>query len=1147
MPPFIPRKGRRSLPPHPQASVSTQRSEQKPTLFDTLDAKPHRRTLEGNKAFLDSLDSGSSGSELCNSESEASDLGSPRSRKVGEEDEEEIDWEDAIEYTTSTAQSGVPGGDLELTIEKNTRFPLVDTSNKKKGPSKIERRVRMQTHCMHVQCLLYHNFIRNAWVCDREVQKILVTHLTPGVRKEWERWQATTGLGGTTEGASGSVDTLHLREGKGQDREKGKQREWGGEAVKVDIGPRDSRGPDPLVRFLKVLVGFWKKRFRICAPGLRKMGYKVPSVLESEVVSFQNDPHDPKLHGERVRGVEEFREMARKCEGSRDVGAQLFTALLKGLGLEARLVANLQVVGFGWSKVEDAVATNRKGLKGTCVANDGQDDVSGDSGSEGTSTEGEGQTATGGPNSKARETTRLSSKRRAKHKGGRGVSTELRDSSNEGSSDGDGDSGLLKSLATAPALMTFDRDLAFPIYWSEVFSSVTNHYIPVDALVLKTIATSPATLSSFEPRGSKAEKAKQVIPYVISYSSDGTAKDVTVRYLKRNVWPGKTKGFRMPLEKVPIYNSRGKVKRYHEFDWFKSVMSLYERPINKRTWVDDLEETGLQPANPTRDVKAKRETLQGYKNSAEFVLERHLHREEAIIPGRKHVKNFVIGKGEKAKEEKVYRRSDVASCKSSESWHKEGREIREGEQPIKFVPMRAVTLIRKREIEQAEADGGGKVMQGLYARDQTQWIIPPPIVDGVIPKNAFGNMDCYVPSMVPEGAVHIRLRGTAKVARRLGIDYAEAVVGFDFGAQRAVPVIEGVVVAAENEQVMVDAWHEAEEERRRKEDGKREKVALATWRKFLMGLRIIEQVREEYGGNQGEHLTDEVNPFVNKKQRNNPQRNVKDGLGIPGEYAEVDRGEGILGRSFRGETDNSKDVGDSGFTPSGHGGVGDGGGFIVEDTPGEKRSATSNTSKQTPISLFSLHRRATEGVPGTRDSEADSDEDAEPTPIFQGRSREMVESSPKVDSTGKSSKRDAPMTPQSMDRRTSRRTKNKGLVRRDSAISGTNPEASQNSQGKWELPGQDIDYSALSDFGSEIIEGKPVPESIATPLQVRREVPRRTAARSGDGAIRSCYFELSDDDSKGDGGRSSESPGEPALKKRKTHSTVVRQSQRTAK
>jgi xeroderma pigmentosum group C-complementing protein len=38
-----------------------------------------------------------------------------------------------------------------------------------------------------------------------------------------------------------------------------------------------------------------------------------------------------------------------------------------------------------------------------------------------------------------------------------------------------------------------------------------------------------------------------------------------------------------------------------------------------------------------------------------------------------------------------------------------------------------------------------------------------------------------------------------------------------------------------------------EAERVRKEDEKRRKAALGMWRKFLMGMRIVERIRQEYG------------------------------------------------------------------------------------------------------------------------------------------------------------------------------------------------------------------------------------------------------------------------------------------------------------
>jgi xeroderma pigmentosum group C-complementing protein len=81
----------------------------------------------------------------------------------------------------------------------------------------------------------------------------------------------------------------------------------------------------------------------------------------------------------------------------------------------------------------------------------------------------------------------------------------------------------------------------------------------------------------------------------------------------------------------------------------------------------------------------------------------------------------------------------------------------------------------------------------------------------------------------------------------LNIEHAEACTGFEFGKQRAVPVLTSVVVAVENEDLLIDAWRVDEAEKAKKEAEKREKLLLGLWRKFFSGLRIVERMKAEYG------------------------------------------------------------------------------------------------------------------------------------------------------------------------------------------------------------------------------------------------------------------------------------------------------------
>lgn len=854
MPPFVARKREASTPP-PAPQPLTKKSMPGPKPVHS----PATSVAE-KKKFLESL-TDSENSSLSDIDSDDfEDALHPR-QQHSEEEEVEAEWEDAIKQgqvqsIPARANHAAVGEDLELTLGGNEeRAALKDV--KKKGPSKIERKIRISTHCMHVQFLMYHNALRNIWISDKKVHEILLNQLPIQMKEVVDQWRRDCG---------DALEPLHETKKTSKSKGKGKakmksgkistrqtQRDWGGNADYLERGGTNMSRADPTLRMLKYLARYWNKAFQVTAPGIRKHGYKSNKALKEQVDTFNKGELDQEIHGERIPTVQAFQDCAKRREGSRDVGAQLFTALCRALGMETRLVVNLQPLGFGWNKLEEA---NSKVAKTTPeMKTEPSTDL--DISDEGSSIQ---RSAKPGKIEKA-------SKRTFKT-GSKEVPVDLDESG--GLSD-----CSIKSedsvVDVTPKLRKrnvkrYDRDLPFPSHWTEVVSPISFRIYPIDAmLLLAAPATNDEQLALFEPRGTRADKSRQMIAYVVGYSPDGTAKDVTTRYLKRHIWPSKTRGMRLPPEKIPIYNRKGKVKRYEEYDWFKTVMSGYERPSRLRTQVDDIEEaTDLKQAKiEKKEVKDGEESLQFYKQSADFVLERLLRREEALLPDAEPVKMFLSGKGDKIKEEPVFQRSDVVACKTEESWHKEGRKPRLDAVPLKHVPIRAVTITRKREIEDlTRRNNGVKPMRGLYSKTQTEYIIPPPIENGVIPKNSYGNMDCFVPSMVPRGAVHIPLRSTARVCKKLGIDYAEAVIGFEFGNKMAVPVIRGVVVAEENGPGLIEAWEVEEQARQVKEDEKRLKLVLSTWRKFLMGLRILDKIRAEIGDDPIAFRKESTNPFM---------------------------------------------------------------------------------------------------------------------------------------------------------------------------------------------------------------------------------------------------------------------------------------------
>ncbi len=1090
MPPFIPHKRRLSTPPSDSPTPSKRSPAKKPSLFDTADKPSATASLQDNKAFLNQLDA------LGNDESALSDISSdefedvdtapsPKRRKVNhhEAEDDDIDWEDAIqpdetEISTSAAD---PSGDLEITLGRDVPIgSFTDPHDKKKGPSKVERQIRVATHCAHVQFLIFHNLIRNGWACDKEVQKILVGQLPASVKKEVEKWKVASGFSPSPETVKASV--TKRKSGKKAAQNERNQRDWGKPAERQDRGaPNTSRG-DPILRLLNVLAAYWRKRFTITAPGLRKQGYNSLAKLEEELASYKNEKHDPEEHGERISTIQEFRNLAKTCEGSRDVGAQLFVALIRGLGIDARLVASLQPIGFGWSKAEEASA-RRKKTSGTSPVED----------IEASNSDEHVTRTTSKPSPKA-----VGRSKKRPSKGAKEAPIDLsEDSENRNISENESDDDNASVIDVTPSTprrrpsMNYDRDMPCPAYWTEVVSPISNEVYPVDPLILTpAVASNSEQLPLFEPRGAKADKAKQVIAYVVAYSDDGTAKEVTTRYLKRHMWPGRTKGTRIPVEKVPIYNKRGKIKHYEDYDWFKTVMSGYGRTHKMRTVVDDLEDAkDLKAAQPEKkEIKANEETLQGYKTSAKFVLERHLRREEALRPGSKPIKTFATGKGDNAKEEPVYSREDVEVCRTGESWHKEGRVIKDNELPMKMVPVRAVTLTRKREVEEAERDTGEKPKQGLYAWNQTVWISAPPIENGIIPRNKFGNIDCYVPTMVPKGAVHIPRRNTVRICKRLGCDYAEAVTGFEFGNKRAIPVITGVVVAEENERAVIDEWEKEEAERRIKEEGKREKTALSTWRKWLMGLRIVQRVREEYGEDADAHMKEEMNPFTNRSKATKATR-----VDAPQNVDQGGEASNHIGEDLGGGFFVQDDFGGGGFLPEGH---------DEEELPQRKDELIIEDDKR-PAELD--HRPSIK--PSVTALEVDGhdrhDEDESQQPIGEDIHKLLMKRKSKSKPT-----MNAEGTKKTRSTTTKILTTKKALKNGKKCKASTSPEESE------------VDEASDKKKSS-------------------RAAPKRKAARKSENAVKSHYFEHGSDDDEVSSDRNEVNVAKRPPKKKKTAEPVA--------
>ncbi len=76
----------------------------------------------------------------------------------------------------------------------------------------------------------------------------------------------------------------------------------------------------------------------------------------------------------------------------------------------------------------------------------------------------------------------------------------------------------------------------------------------------------------------------------------------------------------------------------------------------------------------------------------------------------------------------------------------------------------------------------------------------------------------------------------------MGIDYSDALTGFEFRGRHGTAVLKGVVVATEYREAVEAVIEGFRNERARVEEKMRSHAALGMWRRLLICLRIKEQV-----------------------------------------------------------------------------------------------------------------------------------------------------------------------------------------------------------------------------------------------------------------------------------------------------------------
>ncbi|XP_026189206.1 DNA repair protein complementing XP-C cells isoform X2 [Mastacembelus armatus] len=312
-----------------------------------------------------------------------------------------------------------------------------------------------------------------------------------------------------------------------------------------------------------------------------------------------------------------------------------------------------------------------------------------------------------------------------------------------------------------------------------------------------------------------SENATAPVTYVVSVDGDGFVKDLGRRY-------------------DPTWMTSSRKRRVDE-DWWEETLEPFLGPEDNRDIKEDkeLQNKLLNKPLPVSIVE--------YKNHPLYALKRHLLKYEAIYPPTAAVLGYCRG-------EPVYSRDCVHTLHSRDTWLKEARTVRLGEEPYKMVKGFSNRSRKARMMSELKNEND----LPLFGEWQTEEYQPPIAVDGKVPRNDYGNVYLFKPCMLPVGCVHIRLPNLHRVAKKLNMEAAPAVTGFDFHGGYSHAVTDGYIVCEEHEEVLRAAWVEEQELQKQKEKEKKEKRAVSNWTLLVKGLLIRERLKQRYSKkNQG--------------------------------------------------------------------------------------------------------------------------------------------------------------------------------------------------------------------------------------------------------------------------------------------------------
>lgn len=513
-----------------------------------------------------------------------------------------------------------------------------------------------------------------------------------------------------------------------------------------------------LVYLLKYLIKWFRFNFKIDCNGLRVLGY-LPDIAKKDVFSYFPKNSLP------IPDVQTFKKIVKKFKHNRDSGAQIFTALLRSIGLESRLVFSIPQISI------NSNATQPK----------------------------------------------------------------------------------FDSIGTQ---QNKDFDLLYPYFWTELINPIDEDEI----FLLETIAfhDEEKRIIRLKRTGKVANNNikefytdtyfPKISPfnmmsmhYVISISPKGTIIEVSSRYMTDISYRW--------FNKLDLRTNTGKMSLL-----IQSIIRILNCNNNYNNYeikeLDMLRCLGLKNFIIPNNITSLR-------RSPNFTPSNLLRYNEVIKPGAKPI-GFVLVGNDRIN---FYSKEDLLIGKSEQQWKFLGRSVKNEEidNCLKETTSIIPKMISRRKTYNHDLAMSIQKKTKLYSFMQTCPYIKDKVINNILPKNKYGNIEIYRNHMVPDGCIWLKLKDIEYILNlysngKLGIflkekiQFTPVVTGFDFRTKvgSAVPIKHGVIVLKNQFIIIYRIWMYGRNKLKKTELEKKELVSLFKWNYILKSLKIKSRIEDTY-------------------------------------------------------------------------------------------------------------------------------------------------------------------------------------------------------------------------------------------------------------------------------------------------------------